>query len=64
MENAKVYAVQYLDSCNDACRIWENGRTKKFTLEDARVQALEMVKRTGKTSKICKGWTVIEVYNP
>lgn len=62
MKTIREYAVQYIDRFGDACRISENGRTKKYTLEEAREAAKQKRASSGRTTKICKGWTVIEVF--
>lgn len=59
----KEYSVQYLIREGHATKVWdENGYTKKFTLEEAREVAKEWRKKTGRTTKVCKGWTVIEIF--
>lgn len=59
----KEYSVAWIDSYGDARKIWDkNGYTKKFTLEEAREAAKEKREQTGRRTKVCKGWTVIEVF--
>ena len=59
----KEYAVQYIDVHGDALRIKdERGYTKKFTLDEAEEIAIAKRQLTGRTTKVCKGWTVIKVF--
>lgn len=59
----KEYSVQYLIREGHATKVWDDhGRTLKFTLEEARKVAKEWRDITGRTTKVCKGWTVIEIF--
>lgn len=59
----KEYAVQYIDGYGDALRIKDDREyTKKFTLAEAEKVATEKRRSTGRTTKVCKGWTVIKVF--
>lgn len=61
--NARVFAVQYITSYGSATRVWDGkGYVKKFTLDEATKTAKEIHERSGTTAKVCKGWTVIEVF--
>jgi hypothetical protein len=59
----KEYSVAWIDNWGGARKIWDsNGRTKKYTLEEARQAAIEKREQTGRRTKVCKGWTVIETF--
>lgn len=58
----KEFSVQYIDRFGSARKVWHEGKTAKYTLDEAKAMATEMRERTGRTTKVCKGWTVIEVY--
>lgn len=62
-KNARVFAVQYITSYGSATRVWDGkGYVKKYTLDEARETAKRIFERSGTTTKIYKGWTVIEVF--
>lgn len=58
----KEFSVQYIDNYGSARKIWCDGKTAKYTLEEAKAKAIAEREITGRTTKVCKGWTVIEVY--
>ena len=68
----KEFSVQWIDSYGSARKIQDsvkskdgsycNWHTAKFTLEEAREVALEMKEKTGRPTKVCKGWTVVEIF--
>lgn len=59
----KEYAIQYIDGYGDALRIKDDrGYTKKYTLAEAEEVAIEKMRSTGRTTKICKGWTVVKTF--
>lgn len=62
-KNERVFAVQYITSYGAAKRVWDGkGYVKKYTLDEAIETAKRIFEKSGTTTKVCKGWTVIEVF--
>ena len=55
----KEYSIGYIDRYGDFAKIRKDGRTEKYTFEEARERAAEFAK-THRDVRIYKGWTIIE----